>query len=278
MIVALEENDGDVALGEDVRRILVEDGRVRGVELEGGRRVEADVVVSNADARHTFDDLVGREHLAPAFARRLDTLEPSLAACVVYAATTLDVSELMQTHETFVFPSWDHEQTYADLRLGKVASAMWLSLPTLADPSLAPPGEHLVVMSALVPYDAVDWKAEAGRAEEELVAAVEALLPGFREKVTFLESATPLTLERFTRNYKGAIYGWANTASQMGTKRLPHETPVQGLFLSGHWTQPGGTSFRVFASGIHTAQLVTRAAGTPDAIPSFAEAQLPALM
>jgi phytoene dehydrogenase-like protein len=54
-------------------------------------------------------------------------------------------------------------------------------------------------------------------------------------------------------------------------------TPLEGLYLSGHWSLPGGGTVRVVASGIHTAQLIMRNAGEPSAIPSFEEVNLPPL-
>jgi prolycopene isomerase len=278
IVLGLERHGGQLQVNRDVRRIVVDDGKVAGVELEDGTRIGASVVISNADARHTFDDLVGHEHLPPQFVRRLHRMEPSLSACVVFAATTIDVSEHLEAPEMFVFSDWDHDRVFTDVLAGKVASATWLAIPTLLDPSLAPQGEHLVILSALVPYDGIDWNREKERVTEELLDVIERSVPGFRERTTFVESATPIALERNSRNFKGALYGWANTPEQTGTKRLPHETPIGGLYLSGHWTMPGGTSFRVFASGVHTAQLVARDFGAQDAIPSFAEANLPPLM
>lgn len=63
--------------------------------------------------------------------------------------------------------------------------------------------------------------------------------------------------QRYTLNLGGSIYGWDQTPEQSGTERLPHRTPVDGLFLTGHWTQPGGGVQSVLTSGIHTAELVS---------------------
>ena len=98
-------------------------------------------------------------------------------------------------------------------------------------------------------YDAVQDDGRREAFVEELLAAYEPLLPGLRESLTFLESATPRTLERYSANHAGAIYGWENSPAHAGTRRLHHRTPVEGLFLCGHWTQPGSGSFRVIFSG-----------------------------
>jgi prolycopene isomerase len=81
------------------------------------------------------------------------------------------------------------------------------------------------------------------------------LFPGVRDHLTFLESATPPTLERYTLNRQGATYGWSNTPTQAGTQRPGHLTPISGLLLSGHWTQPGSGSLRAMYSGLQTAMI-----------------------
>ena len=110
---------------------------------------------------------------------------------------------------------------------------------------------------------------------DRIMAATERrLLPGLRDQLTFVEAATPLTIERFTGNRHGAIYGWALTPGQTGSKRLPHETPVEGLYLSGAWTHEGPGSFRVVMSGVQTARRILARAGRADALPSLRPADL----
>jgi len=272
-VLALERSGGELLLGNQVTRILVADGRAQGVALADGRRVRAPVVISNADARQTFDTLIGAEHLPPPFVRRLHKMEPSLSAFSLYGATTLDLRQSGLVHETFLYRHWDHEETYRDILAGK-PGGMWLSIPTLADPSLAPPGQHLVILTSLAPYDVGQpWEQRKEAQTELLLQELEAALPGIRNNLTFLEAATPSTLERHGLNYRGAIYGWANTPGQTASKRLSRETPIQGLYLAGHWTQEASGSFRVIVSGVRIAGLVlARAHDRP--LPDFRPADL----
>ena len=101
---AVEAAGGEVLLRAEVRRILVEGGRARGVVLENGQRIAAPAVVSNADLRQTALELVGREHFGSRWLERLGRLEPSVSAFVVYGATSLDLRGAGLAHETFRFP------------------------------------------------------------------------------------------------------------------------------------------------------------------------------
>jgi phytoene desaturase len=252
---AIAENGGEVVVGSEVTGIQVDEGRTTGVEVDG-TRLRAEAVVSNADARLTFEQLVGTEHLPDRFTRRLSRMRPSVSACLVYAATTLDLEQFGIGHVNFVFKSWDHEETYAKMQEG-APWCMAISVPTLSDSALAPEGEHLVVNTALLPFDAgVSWREEKDRYTELLVDEMDAVLPGFRDNLTFVEGATPHAMERYSLNNAGALYGWENTPDQVGTKRLNNKTPIEGLFLAGHWTQPGTGSLGAIYSGIKAASMV----------------------
>lgn len=257
------DNGGEIVYGMAASRIAVDGGQVTGVELEDGRKVSVPVVISNVDARLTFEQLVGREHLPERFTRRLDRMRPSISAFLLYSASTLPLHELDLTAEMFVYDHHDHDETWADVSAGRLGG-MWLSIPTLHDRSLAPEGEHLVIFTSLMPYDIGEpWAAAKPRLTEQMVARVEKLLPGYRASLTFIDSATPETFQRYTLAHEGAIYGWANTPTQTLPKRLPQQTPIEGLLIAGHWTNPGTGSVRCLLSGLSAAAMI---AGCQDPI------------
>jgi phytoene desaturase len=252
----VEHNGGEILFERSVARISAADGAVKGVVLDDGREIRADVVVSNADAKHTFEQLVGLEHLPERYVKRLKRMRPSVSAVMIYSACTLPVQDSGLAGETFVYDHWDHDETWADVEAGRLGG-MWLSVPTLHDQSLAPEGEHLVMLTSLIPYDIGEpWSDAKPRYEQLLVDRADKLLPGYRDSITFIESATPETFERYTLAQNGAIYGWENTPQQTQPKRLPFETPIDGLYLAGHWTDPGTGSVRCLLSGLRAAAAI----------------------
>jgi prolycopene isomerase len=262
-VTAIEQHGGELVLGAHVDRIVVEGSRVRGVVLRDGTEVGAATVVSNADARATFDQMVGAEHLPARFLDRTRRMTPSLSAVIVFCGTSLDLDSLHLGHEVFHYRSFDQERVHEDIQAGRPGGT-WASIPTHLDPSLAPPGEHSLILSSMARYDiGRPWESEIERFVDELLGDFERVFPGLRDSITYLESASPLTMERYCLNQQGAAYAWENIPSQTGGKRSPHVTPVDGLFLSGHWTQPGSGSLRALVSGVHTAQMVLAASGAP---------------
>jgi prolycopene isomerase len=243
-------------VGTPVEQILVEDGRVAGVRLGSGREIRAEAVVSNADARTTLEQYVGVEHLPRSYATRLARMRPSQSGVVLYAATDADVTVDGLAAQEFVLDTWDHDEAFEGLRAGRPAAA-WLNTPTIHDRSLAPDGHHILILTVLAPYE-IDggWDAQQEAYRERLLAVLEHRVPSLRGRVTHAELATPPVFQRFTGATGGALYGWDATPNQSGSRRLSRFTPVGGLFLSGHWTQPGMSTFRAVYSGIETAMAV----------------------
>ena len=253
---SLKRDGGELVVKKRVSRINVQDGHVTGVTLEDGRPLAAAVVISNADATQTFLDLVGAEHLPAPYLRRLSQLKASGSAFMVYSATTLDIPRLNLAHETFVYSSWDYDEVERQIGAGK-AAAISIRIPTLADPALAPPGEHIVSTLVLMPFDiGVPWREARDRYTEMVLDQVEAYLPGYRAGLIFAEGSTPLALHRYSLALNGAMHGWENNPNQTQSRRLGHRTPIEGLHLSGAWTQPGSGANNCMQSGLQTAQIV----------------------
>lgn len=278
LVFALRARGGELVLGERVTRIILENGRAAGVELASGPVVRAPVIVSNADALQTFEQLVGAPHLPAKFLRSLRRLRPSISGFGVYAASRLDLPSILRghtVHECFSYRAWDHDETWSHVAEGR-PSAFFVTAPSLVDPSVAPPGEHLIVATALMPYDIGEpWPAVKERYVEAILAEIDHVFPGFSAKLTFVEGATPLAFESFTLNHRGAIYGWEMAPDQTTSKRPAHQTPIPGLYLSGHWTHPGGGVLRTFVSGIQTAAMIVEQAGLTGSVPLYEPPNLP---
>ena len=265
---------GAVVTGTAATRIIVESGRATGVELSDGRVFGARVVLSNADVLHTFDDLVG-DATPPDVRRRLTRLTPSVSAFVVYAGTDMDVSTGGFEQMIFRCASFDLDADYDANGRGD-PRAVVIYIPTLVDRSSAPSGHHLLTGAMPVPYDSgAPWRELKPRYLARFVALFEEMVPGIGERLDLVEAATPETLVRFTRNHVGAIYGWESSPENTASRRPPQRTSIRGLYLAGHWTQPGSGFVRAVTSGVHAAELIA-ADGLAGGGDVFHPPQLPA--
>lgn len=255
LAAAVKEQGGEVLLNSSVRRICVEQGKACGIILENGQVIRGERLVSNIDARQTADLLIGREHLPEGYGEGLGKLSSSLSVFVSYVATDLKLAEQTHSHESFFFDSFDHEAGYALTREGR---PNWFSatLPTLADPSLAPQGRHILLLTTLCPFDiGSSWRQAKQGFQQRLLEKAERHFPGLNDHLLLVESGSPRTLERYTLNHQGAAYGYAPTPDQIGPNRPGVRGVLQGLYHTGHWTRPGGGVAGVSVS----AQLATQA-------------------
>jgi prolycopene isomerase len=132
-------------------------------------------------------------------------------------------------------------------------------VPTLFDPTLAPPGGHIVIVQKLtdVDFDSVtDWAAHKAAVERYVMSRLEHVMPGFSEKVVVALSASAHTSYRYTLNHRGAMLGWEMSPGQLGAHRPALNGLVKNLYFVGHWTQPGGGITPVIVSAMRVAESI----------------------
>ncbi len=236
-------------LDTDVTSVVVEGGRVAGVQLADGERLGADVVIADADAAHLYDDLLPRG-VAGGARRRLHRATPSLSGFVLLLALRGRTPGL--AHHTVLFPDdYDAEFDGVFGRPGRDARpvddpTVYISAPD--DPALRPDSDSeawFVLVNAPrhgTGPGAVDWTAPglaAGYADRVLdVMAGRGL--DVRDRVRWREVRTPADLEQSTRSPGGAIYGTSSNGARAAFLRPANASPVPGLFLVGGSAHPGG--------------------------------------
>lgn len=253
---AIENLGGEVLLNSSVRRIYVEQGQARGVILENGQMIRAETVVSNIDIQQTAELLIGREHLPHGYCEGLERMSPSLSIFASYIATDLPIAAQDDAHESFFFESFDHEASYV---LSQAGQSNWFSatLPCLTDPSLAPPGQSIIMLTTLCPFDVgQSWRIAKSGFQQRLLEKAERHFPGLNDHLLVVESGSPRTMERYTLNRQGAAYGFAPSPDQIGPNRPGVVGALPSLFHTGHWTRPGGGVAGVSVSALLAAQAV----------------------
>jgi prolycopene isomerase len=160
--------------------------------------------------------------------------------------------------EIIVYESYDNTEDWNRLLEGEIAIPCFgIAIPTYMDPGLAPPGNHVVIIMTMAPYNLhlKSWREEKKRVTQMLIDKAESIIPGLSQHIVVKDSATPLTYERYTGNSLGAAMGWA-FSPDMFMRRLEQRTPIANLYLAGHWTTPGGGVPAVAISGLRAAQTI----------------------
>ena len=265
---------GEIRYRQTVNHIEIRDGMAVAVETEKGLRVEADIIISNANPPDTMLKFVGREHLPEGYVRKVERArdKPAISSLVVYLGLERDLlAEGWPHHALFIMDNYDHEVNYQAVMAGRFKdSGLVIIHHNHADPTCAPEGCSVISIMTLAPWDyANQWgtggdltnysqnphylklKQDAG---EKLLTRAEKHLPGLREAIKHMEVATPLTNYRYSLNPGGSIYG-LEPATNAYLEPLSEKTPILNLFMTGAWIHGGGMCIALL-SGQITARTV----------------------
>jgi len=245
----------EIRLSAPVASILLKDGRVQGVRLITGEEIAADIVVSNADPKTTLNRLLGARHLEAEFARRVHQMRSIGTAAKLNLALNgapefrgLALAELGE--RLVIAPSAEYVDdafNAAKYRDCSRAPALEITVPSIVDPDLAPPGKH--VLSAIVQYAPSDlaagWDNKRDAFRDRLLELLELFSPGIRRQIVAAELLTPTDIEKQFRITGGHWHHGELALDQfMMLRPVPgaaqYATPVPGLYLCGAGCHPGG--------------------------------------
>ncbi|MGA2515770.1 MAG: NAD(P)/FAD-dependent oxidoreductase [Thermodesulfobacteriota bacterium] len=250
---------GEILTGHEAQQILMDEKRAIGVRLKNGQEMTGKVVVSNVDAHHTFSDLIGENHIPAGFRSKLKGMRPSLSYFILYLGIEGDVGELpISNNEIFFGDSLEKEFDFLYENRISEKAPFYLLVPSNVNPSHAPAGKSTLCLSCKVSYGfSPSWDRKTkDELSKRLIQKASAFIPNLERRILVKIETTPKTIEQWTGNRWGAAYGWAQIPRQSGIYRLPRTAPIPNLYLTGHWTSPGGGIAGVVASGELTAEAV----------------------
>ena len=260
LAAAARARGADIRCGAEVARILVRDGRVTGVALARGDEFQAPVVASNADARVTFTRLLDPRLLPGEFVEAVNRIGYESASLKINVALAelpdfraLPGREPGPQHRgtIHVCPDQDYiERAYDDAKYGRPSARPVLecTIPSVVDPSVAPPGRHLMSMFVqYAPYALREgtWDEHRDAFADRCFALLDEYAPNFSRSVLARQVLTPLDLERVFGLTGGNIFQGAMTPNQLFSFRpvpgwAQYRTPIRGLYLCGAAAHPGG--------------------------------------
>jgi phytoene dehydrogenase-like protein len=262
-----------------VSRIEVNHDRAAGVTLDGGEHIEARAVVSGVDPKRTFLSLCDADHLPPEFLWRmkhyrsrgtLAKVNLALSALPTFTGATRE----MLAGRVRLAPDLDYlERAFDHAKYGRYSTHPWIefTVPSIGDPTLAPPGAH--VLSAYVQFAPYDLRREAGSREPDswdthrdalgdiAIKTLAQYAPDLPSLIVERQTLTPLDLERGWGLTGGHIFHGELSLDQFFTMRPllgfgQYRTPIEGLFLCGSGAHPG--TGLTGGSGMNAAREIAR--------------------
>ncbi len=257
MTAAAKEAGVEVRTGADVKEVRVKDGVATGVVLANGEELAAKAVISNADPRRTLLRLVDPTHLTPDFVQKLQNFRmPGTVAKMNLALSALPKFKALNGNgaalrgRIHMGPEVDYLERAFDLsKYGNFSPNPYLevTIPSLTDPSLAPPGKH--VMSIYMQYAPFklkngDWDSQRDALGNTVVKTLAEYAPNLPDLVEDGQIITPKDLEQEYGLTGGHIFHGELALDQFFTMRpllgwARYGTPIHNLYLCGSGTHPG---------------------------------------
>ena len=243
-----------------VERVLVDGGRATGVVLAGsGEELRARAVVSGLEPKRTLLGLVGERHLPDDFVADLSRYKLRGSSGKVNLAVdrlpgfTHRPGDAHLRGDIAIAPSVEYlERAYDQAKAGEFSRRPYLNvvIPSLVDPSVAPPGKHVVsCFVQYAPYNikegAAHWPQQREAFGDAVVDTLAEYCPGLKESILFRQVLTPWDLEQEFGLTEGNIFHGELSLEQLGHQRpVPgwahHRTPLRDRWLCGSGTHPGG--------------------------------------
>jgi phytoene dehydrogenase-like protein len=281
---AFQAAGGELRTEAGVEKIIVRDGKAAGVGLENGDELQAPIVVSAMDVKRTFLASMDRSDLPEHFVRRIENfkirgssgkLNIALDGLPTFPALP-EGSTLMHSDMHFIDTMERMERAYDDWKAGTWSKDPYIDMliPTLNDPTMAPPGKHF--MSCFVQYcphqiDGRPWTSEEKDAfGQTVIDQIANYSPDFKDLILHVEVRTPQDIENEIGITEGNIFHGELTMDQLLFNRpvpgyAQYRSPVQGLYMCGSSTHPGGGVMA--APGANAAREILADLKRPNTVP-----------
>ncbi|MFQ5527244.1 MAG: phytoene desaturase family protein [Thermoanaerobaculia bacterium] len=256
---AAESFGAEIRTEAGVERVILDNGRATGVVLENGDEIRAKTVISSCDPRRTFFGFVGRDRLGGDFVRQIDRYKLRGSSGKV----NLAVDRLPRFHgrdgtdflrgDITIAPGIDYlERAYDQAKYGEFSERPYINvvIPSIMDPSVAPPGKHVISMFVqYAPYrikaGAENWPSKREAFGDAVVDTLAEYSPGLKESILYRQVLTPWDLEQDFGLGEGNIFQGELSLEQLLFQRpaagwAHYRTPIKDLWMCGSATHPGG--------------------------------------
>ncbi|MGL5066406.1 MAG: phytoene desaturase family protein [Sarcina sp.] len=244
-VSVIKENGGDVLLKSEVTKIHCEDKIIKSVELKDGRVFNAKHIIANINPSFAIS-MMDKSILCESQINKAHTDEVGCTLSQLYLGLDCNPSDIgIPDDELFVLKGSSHEEDY-EMALNNMyeKSGFLLTNYNSMDDSLNPDDKGVITITYIDNYDYWStnknvYNSQKIEVTEKIITRLETYYPNIREHIVVLELGTPRTMERYTGNPRGAVYGFHQGIKQAGRHRFKKETSFNLSFV-GAWTNPGG--------------------------------------
>lgn len=260
------ELGGKITLNAEVDEIMIDDStrKATGVRLNDGTVMKADIVVSNADVAFTYLNMIAPQYRKKNSDKRVKNLKYSMSLFVIYFGTKRKYREQGLAHHNIILGERYKELLRDIFKMKTVADdfSLYLHMPTLTDPSLAPDGGESFYVLSPVPHlgSGTDWTTAAKRYRDVIMQFLEdEYLPDLQANIVAEHYIDPLHFQDTLNSYMGAAFSVQPILLQSAWFR-PHNRSedIPNLYFVGAGTHPGAGLPGVLSSSIIAQDLIVQ--------------------
>ncbi|MGL5244507.1 MAG: phytoene desaturase family protein [Sarcina sp.] len=263
-VEVIRNNNGLVCLRSTVQKILDDGEKVTGIRLNNGDEFLAKWIISNVNPINTYK-MLAKDLLSSS---EVDKIKNSKIGCTLsqlYLGLDCNPKELgIPKDEVFFFENDYAEEDYKlALNNNYEEAGFLLTNYSSMDITLNDENKGVITVTYIDNYDY--WSTNKDEYEKQkedvtkrMIKRLEKYYKDLGKHIVVAELGTPRTMERYTKNPKGAVYGYAQYVNQAGRHRLKKETSVKNLSFVSAWTNPGGGYEGVISAGMVEAQRISK--------------------
>jgi all-trans-retinol 13,14-reductase len=266
---------GVIKTQQRVKRILIENNKAIGVELDNSQKIIAKNIISNADPSTTFLDLIGRPHCSKKLLKKIDKTVYSVTSLILFLTLDLDVTKYgIDSGNIWRFKDENIDThfdtlTKGDILAGDEFPALFMSCTTLKDPASFNGRYHNFEVVTYVDFDSFkefngthDYQSPKYESFKKTIIAkflnsIEKIIPGAKEHIVQAELGTPKTNQYYINSTRGNVYGTEKSLWQLGPFIYKNKTEIENLFLCGASTLSHGVTGATY-SGVETAAIILK--------------------
>ena len=236
------ENGGRIHTNSTVKKILIQDTFVKGIQLENGDSIKADLVLASGGMFNTFYYLVGKEYLSEDFIKSIDNITLMESVFMVHLGIDFDPSRFQRAALCYYYLTYDIEGAIKQMREGyyhEGADGFLIYIPSMHSPDMAPKGKHAVTIYTVGPHELKEgtWDARKKELADKLIMEAEKIIPGLYEGS---DTRIIMTPDDFKKRINVLRHSFGGTAPVLGQTNPPHKTPIDGLWYIGAYSESGG--------------------------------------
>ena len=259
----MERNNIEIILNTTVKKLVVNDGKVSGLILDDGSQIDADLIVSNADATYLHQNMIDQDKVALSSKLKLKLAHYSMGLFVIYFGTTKQYPSVV--HHT-IWLGKTYKELLSNIFDKKILSddfSLYIHRPTATDESFAPKGFDSFYVLCPVPNlkAEIDWSTEGNILKDKIIAALDqTILPDLKKHITSDFFMTPSDFKTDYLSTHGAGFSIAPLFRQSAWFRFHNKAEgIQNLYLTGAGTHPGAGLPGVLCSAKVIDQLIPHA-------------------